>query len=185
MKSLYSIALHSLGALSLTPVLLLMSCAGNPLPTDPFRDTAELFRLTRVADDAYQQGRWLDAARAYQNLTTFVPDDAYAWFKLGNTYTRQGDLDQAINAYQDALQRDSTEPRAWYNLATTYLLNARKALSLSGQHLHPDDPTLKRVNAQLEALDKVIYQKLENMESPSAGLPLASRVPAADTPAVR
>ena len=49
---------------------------------------------------AYRKGDFKEAADLYSELTT-----ADAYYNLGNALTKQGKLDEAIKAYDDALQK--------------------------------------------------------------------------------
>lgn len=124
--------------------------------------TSDVFELSREADRAYQESRWLDAARMYQSLTEQVPQDAYSWFRLGNTYAQQGSYSQAIHAYESSLARNSSQPKPWFNLSTAYLLNAQHALTQAWQQLRSDDPARMMIQQQLALLQQLMHQRFED-----------------------
>ena len=126
------------------------------------------FAIAELADSAYAKSQWLEAQRHYKTLSELVPDDAYAWFRLGNTHIRQGEVTQATHAFEEALRRDPQYPKAWYNLATAHLLNAQHALRQTYHNLRPEDPGRLLAQQRLHALDQLIYQRLEEPESPAA-----------------
>ena len=150
--------------------LTLAACASTPgqsdVMADPARATAytdEIFRLSAEADRAYRQSQWLEAARHYTNLTVKVPEDAYAWFRLGNTYAQQGAFDQAIHAYRASLERNATQPKPWFNLSTAYLLNAQMAMTRSWETLRPGDPARALIETRLRALADLMHQRIEDV----------------------
>jgi len=126
-------------------------------------DSEEIFKLAADADRAYVESRWLDAAREYQRLADLVPEDPYAWFRLGNTYAQQGSFNQAISAYQASIKRNPNQPKPWYNLATAHLLNAQDALRKSYGQLRADDPARMLIAEQLSSLESIIYQRVEDI----------------------
>jgi tetratricopeptide (TPR) repeat protein len=56
------------------------------------------------------------AAPLFAKSTALAPADARAWQRLGAEHLRQGRLDEAIGAFQGALQALPTQPEAWVNL---------------------------------------------------------------------
>lgn len=148
-----------------------IGCAVHPVSNeDRFLSSGkgDVFELSRQADLAYQESRWLDAARMYQSLTEQVPQDAYSWFRLGNTYAQQGSYNQAIHAYESSLERNASQPKPWFNLSTAYLLNAQHALNQAWTQLRPDDPARVMIKQQLAMLQQLMHQRMEDV-SISAG----------------
>lgn len=148
--------------LTCTGVASCASPAGSQLPSAVVAYSDEVFRLSADADKAYRESRWIDAARHYQQLTEDVPQDAYAWFRLGNTYAQQGAYDQAIHAYEVSVERDSLQPKPWFNLSTAHLLNAQRAMQRSWQTLRTDDPARKLIEHRLELLQELIHDRFED-----------------------
>jgi len=122
----------------------------------------EIFKLSAQADQAYRESRWLDSARHYQQLTEKVPQDAYAWFRLGNTYAQQGAFAQAIHAYEASIERDGHQPKPWFNLSTAHLLNAQQAMQQSWQQLRPNDPARLVIERRLELLQTLMHDRIED-----------------------
>jgi tetratricopeptide (TPR) repeat protein len=147
-------------------VLLLSSCATtatnenvvNPRMANQYTD--DVFEVSALAERAYKESRWTDAARHYQQLTEQIPGDAYIWFRLANTYTQKGDFNQAIHAYEMSIERDSLQPKPWFNLSTTYLLNAKAALLQSWENLRAQDPARALIMKRIEAIDMLMNQEL-------------------------
>lgn len=157
-----------------TPVAVLIAacalgaCASAPserpalgtASASPYTD--DVFRLSGEADRAYRESRWLEAARKYRQLTEAVPLDAYAWFRLGNTYAQQGDFDRAIVAYESSLERDATQARPWFNLSTAYLLKAQTAMMKAWAQLREGDPARAMIEARLDALRPIVHERIED-----------------------
>lgn len=125
----------------------------------------DIFELSAAADLAYRESRWLEAARLYGTLTESVPEDPYAWFRLGNTYAQQGAFDRAITAYEASLARNVEQPKPWFNLSTAYLLSAQAAMKRSWEALRPGDPARLMIEQRLTLLDALMHDRIE--DSPS------------------
>lgn len=134
------------------PVLGVRAAGSGPTA----RWSGDVFELSERADRAYREGRWMEAARHYGELTERVPADAYAWFRLGNTWARQGAFDRATHAYERSLERDAGQPKPWFNLSTAYLLNAQRAMNRSWAAMRPGDPGRAVIERRLAALATVI-----------------------------
>ena len=154
-------------------VLLLAACAiggcaggpgerPSPDPDERSAYTDDVFRLSGEADRAYRESRWLEAARKYGELTEAVPADAYAWFRLGNTYAQQGDFRRAIAAYERSLERDATQAKPWFNLSTAYLLNAQTAMMRAWGQLREGDPARAMIETRLATLRTIVHERIED-----------------------
>ena len=82
-------------------VLLLGGCAMLP------GDTGNLYELRRDAQLAYTGGEDQRAEKLLVGLTRAVPNDAEAWFYLGNLYARTNRPELATQAYQKSLMLNS------------------------------------------------------------------------------
>ena len=69
-----------------------------------------------AANAAYVAGRYGEAATIYEALLAETPD-AQVYYNLGNARFKQGELAQAILAYERALRLKPNYPDAKYNLA--------------------------------------------------------------------
>lgn len=69
-----------------------------------------------AANAAYAEGRYEEAATAYQALIDEQPD-AVLYYNLGNARFKQGELAQAILNYERALRLQPNHKDAQYNLA--------------------------------------------------------------------
>lgn len=151
----------------ISSVFVLMSCAGmtqTPVVSAPVDQyTEDVFETSELAEDAYRESRWTDAARYYQQLTESVPGDAYIWFRLANTYVQKGDFNEAIHAYETSIERDALQPKPWFNLSTTYLLNAKAALLQSWENLRAGDPARELIMRRVAALDELMNLEMGKM----------------------
>jgi len=123
----------------------------------------ELFARSAEADAAYRDGRWIEAARLYEALTVAVPDDAYAWFRLGNTFAQQGDYARATAAYEASLERDAEQPKPWFNLSTAYLLRAQVAMTKAWERLRPGDPAREMIDQRIAGLRDLMHARIEDV----------------------
>lgn len=138
---------------------LFTGCASTP------NTEHSAFELVKKADRAYLESRWLEAEQGYSAVIQQVPEDPYAWFRLGNTQLRQGRVDSAIHAFNQALKRDPQHSKTHYNLATAYLLQALAALENSGHSLRDQDPGKQVIQQRIAELQQLMNQPLETRHS--------------------
>ena len=108
------------GAVAL--VLLLAGCATGG--ADPVGTEA----LHREAMQAYGAGRYAEAGAALERYLARRPEDAGAWYRLGNALARQDRLREAEAAYYRALDLEPGMARARHNLGLVHMQLAWKAL---------------------------------------------------------
>lgn len=140
-------------------VLILMAvagCASNAPQTAAKSPTRNIFALVEQADLAYEQGRWLEAGQIYRRVTQQVPDDHYAWFRLGNSHLYQGQLQAAIYQYQEGLKRDPKHAKTHFNLSIAYTMQALEALDAASGSLRPGDPGQALANERMAGLRAVL-----------------------------
>lgn len=145
-------------------LVMLVGCASNETKD------RNVYQLLADADRAYLESRWLEASQLYSQLTVLVPQDHYAWFRLGNTQIRQGRIESAIYTYSEALKRDQSHGKTHYNLGIAYLLIATRSMREAAEHIRPGDPGRRLVQDQIEALENLIDQPAETA-SQINGLP--------------
>jgi predicted Zn-dependent protease len=99
-------------------------------------NTAEFQRRTRplVRDNAIldvEAGRYGTAKAALERVLAVAPNDAKAYFYLGELYRKQrkapGDVEQAVMAYQKAAEHDPSYPEPLRSLGLLYYTTGRKA----------------------------------------------------------
>lgn len=160
---------HNILKVGMIPALILLTaCGGTPVKKAESAVRTSLYthdviRTSELAEDAYQESRWSDAALLYQQLTVSVPSDAYVWFRLANTYVQKGDYKQAIVAYETSIERDGLQPKPWFNLSTTYLLNAKAAMLHAWDNLRADDPARELIMHRVTMLDTLLNKEMEQL----------------------
>lgn len=95
--------------------------------------------LSEEAAALQADGRWEEAAEAWQLVLEEEPDNGTAWFNLGYSLHAAGRLDEAIRAHKRAAEFDDLRGIALYNLGCAYALTGRS------------DKALKALAASLEA----------------------------------
>lgn len=157
------------GVLLVAAALSACSSTGNgnkpALQRSAVATQSDVFALSAMARQAYQESRWIEAVTLYQRVVEQVPNDADAWFRLGNTFAQQGNFERAINAYERSLQSNHEQPKAWFNLSTAYLLNAQAAMRTAYRGLHPGDPARQMISHRLSALDSVVHGRIEENDN--------------------
>jgi putative intracellular protease/amidase len=83
-------------------------------------------RRVQQAQILEDEGRFAEAAKAYRALTAENPKDGFAWYRLGATLHRGGELDAAIDAGRRAAEFPEVRSDALYNLACAYALQGKK-----------------------------------------------------------
>jgi tetratricopeptide (TPR) repeat protein len=80
------------------------------------------------ADTLFQAQKWAEAAKAYDAITKAEPTNARAWNRLGSALQAMSRYEQAVDAYQRAVEIGNN-PVVMYNLATALskLNNKEKA----------------------------------------------------------
>jgi hypothetical protein len=89
-----------------------------------------------AANKFYEQGKFTEAAAAYERLLPSTPCSETLWFNLGNARFKAGQLGRAIAAYRQAEQFAPRDPAVRFNLAF-----ARKKVSGSDS---PSGPAWQR-----------------------------------------
>ncbi len=120
------------------------------------RQSQQLFFDINLADAAYQAGRWKEASRHYRGVLEKMPQDPYAWFRLGNSLTRQGHYSHAIQAFEASLQHDARQAKPWFNLSTAHLLGAQLATLKAWEVMAQDDPSRQVIQRRLDALSHLL-----------------------------
>lgn len=120
------------------------------------RQTQQLFLDINQADAAYQAGRWKEASSHYRRVLEKMPQDPYAWFRLGNSLTRQGKYSHAIQAFEASLQHDARQTKPWFNLSTAHLLGAQLATLKAWEVTAQDDPSRRAIQLRLDALTQLL-----------------------------
>lgn len=123
----------------------------------------DMFELSVQAQRAYNESRWIDSVRLYQQIVEHVPNDSVTWFRLANTYAQQGAFERAIHAYEQSLALDKEQPKAWFNLSTAYLLNAKSAMIHAHNGLRDHDPAKTMIESRLQALSHLVNDRLEEI----------------------
>ncbi|MCI0691176.1 tetratricopeptide repeat protein [candidate division KSB1 bacterium] len=72
------------------------------------------------ANALFQNKDWLNAAKAFENITKKEPANFQAWNQLGATLLSLGKYDKAAAAYEKAVAINSSSPITQYNLACAY-----------------------------------------------------------------
>ncbi|MES2772271.1 MAG: tetratricopeptide repeat protein [Pseudomonadota bacterium] len=106
----------------------LSACASQNAYQKAAAAEGDLVQLNQAAQLAYDNDEEEKAEALYQELLKRMPNEAQIHLRLGNLYARNNRPDDAISAYQRALQLDNRETRAWYNLGVVRLRQAWAAL---------------------------------------------------------
>ena len=88
-------------------------------------------------------GRWDEAVQMNARVLELFPEDIGARNRLGKAYTELGQLEEAVAAYEESLQRQPSNPIARKNLADLYAMLKKDpqtlASMLDGQEEEEED----------------------------------------------
>lgn len=129
-------------------VAALSACATTATTTDG-DDSADRLRL---AENAYQEGLFVEAESYYRELVADNPDLYQGWFRLGNIYARSGQLDAAITMYERCMDLDPEQARAWYNLALVRTRQSLRTLADAEQRFADNPADQRRIALLRERL---------------------------------
>ncbi|HJU40340.1 MAG TPA: hypothetical protein VJ724_12255, partial [Tahibacter sp.] len=121
---------------------------------------SELLSLKQKADQAYDEGRLLDAEQGYQKILEQAPSTPQAWLRMGNINLRLDRLDAAVHAYRQCLMFDRNEVRCWNNLSVAYIQMAATTLEQGSEEI--SDPAKKE---QLEAMRRRVVESINREKS--------------------
>lgn len=96
-------------------------------------------------------------------LVTVQEHSGEEWIRIGNSYFQRNQLDQAADAYQNALRVQPEHPDALYNLALVF--GRREDYRSASRHL---EKLLAKNSANAEAIVLLCQAKLRLNELPSA-----------------
>ena len=108
------------------------------------------------ADTAYISEDWGQASGSYRKVIEKIPNDTYAWFRLGNSLTQLGQYAQAVVAYETSLASDNGQFKAWFNLSTAHLLNAKVVTLNALKSIGLNDPSRAEVERRLNVLTALL-----------------------------
>jgi tetratricopeptide (TPR) repeat protein len=86
------------------------------LPLERTED-GELEEVFRLAEEAEEEGRPIEAARLYQRYLAADPSDSMAAFNRANCLRASGETEEATRAFMQAIKLDPSFVEAWFNLA--------------------------------------------------------------------
>lgn len=129
-------------------LLLLSACSS----TGEKKSSKELFTMLDKANNAYSEGNWLEAEMYYQQLIEKVPEDSYAWMRMGNARLQTGQINAAIAAYQESIKHSPNQSKPYYNLSTAYMIQAQRALETAKRNMQKHDAGNTLVDERIKGL---------------------------------
>jgi tetratricopeptide (TPR) repeat protein len=132
---------------------MLAGCGG--FESRPESGGEEFLKMQREAQAAFDSGENARAEILYKGLLRANPNDAEAWFRLGNLYARTDNADQAVDAYLRCLSINGNDARAWHNLGVVRLRQAWAALLRANTLTAPPEPIHAMSTDMIRALEKV------------------------------
>lgn len=117
--------------------------------------------------EAYQRGDYSAAESAFERAAREEKLQERSLFNLGNARARQGRLDDAIKAYQDALQRAPKEQRIQENLQWAEQLREQKPPEQQQQQQGQKDDQQDQASQQQQAQDSQPRDSQKDQQSSS------------------
>lgn len=129
----------------------------------------EFLKMQREAQAAFDSGENARAEVLYKGLLRAMPNDAEAWFRLGNLYARSDNAEQAVDAYLRCLSINGNDARAWHNLGVVRLRQAWASLLRANTLTAPPEPINAMSAEMIRALEKVPYLSDGQPPKPAVG----------------
>ncbi|HXH03826.1 MAG TPA: tetratricopeptide repeat protein [Candidatus Competibacteraceae bacterium] len=126
-------------------LLVLSGCTNLQSPLAALQPRPSLNRSFESA------GIQQDREQYYLELTRLQPQAAEPWFQLGNIYVEQNRLEEAEQAFREALHRDD-RPQALHNLGLVQVRLGLQAITQARERLPADDPVHEDTRALLQTL---------------------------------
>ena len=127
------------GWLVVVAIIALGGCAPRPFSIDPLRISGrdggngkapDFASLMRVGTAARLGGDYANALGVFRRASELAPRDPAPLVEIGKTLVDMGSANEAIIAYNSALDRDKHDVPAQRGLAQAYLLTAKPELAL-------------------------------------------------------
>ncbi len=83
-------------------------------------------RWAAQAVESALMGRWDEAVQTNLHILEVFPDDVRAYNRLGRAYVELGRLDAAVEAYEQAMQRQPSNPISRKQVSELYALLHRE-----------------------------------------------------------
>lgn len=158
-KELFAVLIHAFAVVSL---LFLSACSSS----GDKKTSKALFDTLDKANIAYSEGNWLEAEMYYLQIIEKVPNDAYAWLRVGNARLQTGKINASIAAYLESIRHNPDQPKPYYNLSTAYMIQAQRSLESAKQNMQKYDPGMSLVEQRIDAIKKLSTSKhSENINS--------------------
>lgn len=133
---------------------LMVGCVTNLPKASP----EEINANYAAANQAYADKNYKLALFEYIKLSKNVRADAIIWFRIGNSYNRLENYNEAIAAYEKALLLDPRLSKAWHNMGIIQLKQSVNTWRQMLVYISKDDPLYKKAldisNKLLEVVDE-------------------------------
>lgn len=114
-----------------------------------------------AADAAYVAENNEVAARGYEEWVRSHPEDAEAWFRLGNLYSKAVRPMDALAAYRAAQKLNPADSRAWHNMGMLHLRMAVESYDGLRRNAAAEDPLVPYADRVLSRILEVIALRIE------------------------
>jgi Flp pilus assembly protein TadD len=128
---------------------LLSACSAFP------SGQGDVYAMRREAQVAYAGNQDERAEKLLLGLTRSAPNDAEAWFYLGNLYARSSRPDKAADAYQKALMLGGGDAKTWHNIGVVRLREAWAAFIQAYSLAPAGDPLQAKLEELIAAMEKM------------------------------
>ena len=129
---------------------LVVLLAGCVTTNDGSSNIKQIFAKRSEAELLYQRGDYAEVLPIYLELSRLVPGHAETWLRLGNSYARLSQYDNAIDAYQGALSADPQYAKAWLNLSYVRAQQLAATVVDMYEHVPTSDPEARRIYSLVE-----------------------------------
>ena len=117
--------------------------------------------LQQVADTAYDNEIWEDVIKYYSKLTNKTPDNARAWYRIGNAYAHLNQTKSAIDAYQTALTINPNDTMILHNMGIIQLQESTKTFITLKEYTNNNDPLNIRSRLVINAISILLHKEFK------------------------
>jgi len=149
-------------SVQLLSILLITSVTSACTTLEESGSKSDIYDISYKADVAYTNKNWKIAEDNYIQLTRLVPNDARAFFRLGNIYLKQGNADKSVIAYKEAIFRDPEKGKYYNNLAVARIMQAEQTLKTAINKARQTDKFVTDAKIMLIRLGNINKRKTKH-----------------------
>ncbi len=151
------LSIHKILLLAILCVLM-AACGIN----QPKLSSDEIKTSYSIANKAYDDKNYKLALLEYLKLSETINSDAMIWFRIGNSYTRLENYEEAVKAYEKSVLIDPRLSKAWHNMGVIQLKQSVNTWRQMLTYISKDDALYDKALS----LSKKLLEVVDDKQSP-------------------